>query len=230
MALFIGEHFRFRESVPINKGWFCNNSEIGTLIYKRLSVENKAKLSPLEIVNKQYWWGVLSFQLRESRFVLYRQLLWNECVNLAIVTKSALLVLISTQYAQNMEVFKKLSPKSASCLKMQIYKKNCNNNSWNEVQNGPILKQYNNTKGELWIASGHCLPQIMTYIGCLNNIMVVMTALKELSTMRSRRYIIIHVSMHRTRPNFGTKLKFCASNIKDVGYVLVVPTRGGRIW
>ena len=30
-----------------NKGRFCNNSEIQTLIAKRLSVENKAKLSPL---------------------------------------------------------------------------------------------------------------------------------------------------------------------------------------
>ena len=44
-----------------NKGRFCNNSEIDTLISKRLSVENKAKLSQLEIVNKQYCGrGVLS--------------------------------------------------------------------------------------------------------------------------------------------------------------------------
>ena len=32
-----------------NKGRFCNNSEIDTLISKRLSVKNKAKLSQLEI-------------------------------------------------------------------------------------------------------------------------------------------------------------------------------------
>ena len=30
-----------------NKGRFCNNSEIDTLISKRFSVENKAKLSQL---------------------------------------------------------------------------------------------------------------------------------------------------------------------------------------
>ena len=35
-----------------NKGRFVNNSEIDTLISKRLSVENKVKLSQLEIVNK----------------------------------------------------------------------------------------------------------------------------------------------------------------------------------
>ena len=55
-----------------NKGRFCN-SGIFTLIAKRLSIENKAKLPQLEIVNKQYCkGGVLSFQLREFRFVLYR--------------------------------------------------------------------------------------------------------------------------------------------------------------
>ena len=54
----------------------CNNSEIDTLISKRLSVENKAKLSQLEILNKQYCGGgVLGFQLREFRFVLYRKLI-----------------------------------------------------------------------------------------------------------------------------------------------------------
>ena len=37
-----------------NKGIFCNNSAIDTPILKRLYVENKAKLSQLEIVNKQY--------------------------------------------------------------------------------------------------------------------------------------------------------------------------------
>ena len=38
-----------------NKGRFCNNSKLDTLIAKRLYVENKAKLFQLEIVNKQYW-------------------------------------------------------------------------------------------------------------------------------------------------------------------------------
>ena len=48
-------------------------SETDKLISKRLCVENKAKLSQLENVNKQYLGGVvLSFQLRELRFVLYR--------------------------------------------------------------------------------------------------------------------------------------------------------------
>ena len=42
-----------KHSHEVNKGGFCNNSEIDTLISKRLSVENKAKLSQLEIVNKQ---------------------------------------------------------------------------------------------------------------------------------------------------------------------------------
>ena len=56
-----------------NKGRFCNNSEIYQLILKRLSVENKAKLSQMKIVDKQYCGrGVLSFQLGEFRFVLYR--------------------------------------------------------------------------------------------------------------------------------------------------------------
>ena len=36
----------------VNKGRFCDNSEIETLNSKRLSVENKAKLSQLEIVRK----------------------------------------------------------------------------------------------------------------------------------------------------------------------------------
>ena len=56
-----------------NKGRFCNNSEMDILISKRLAVENRAKLSQLEIENKQYCGGgVLSFKLREFRFVLYR--------------------------------------------------------------------------------------------------------------------------------------------------------------
>ena len=60
--------------VMTNKGRFCNNSEIDTLISKGLSLENKAKQSQLEIVNKQYCGGgVSSFQLREFRSALYRQ-------------------------------------------------------------------------------------------------------------------------------------------------------------
>ena len=39
-------------SYLLNKGRCCNNSEIDTLISKRLPVENKARLSQLEIVNK----------------------------------------------------------------------------------------------------------------------------------------------------------------------------------
>ena len=35
------------ETLSTNKGKFCNNSEIDTLIYKRLCLENKAKLSQL---------------------------------------------------------------------------------------------------------------------------------------------------------------------------------------
>ena len=51
-------------TLSANKGRFCKNSDIDTLISKRPSVENKAKLSQLEIVNKQYRrGGVLSFQL-----------------------------------------------------------------------------------------------------------------------------------------------------------------------
>ena len=50
----------------------CNNSEIDILISKRLSIKNKEKLSQFEVVNKQYCWGgVLSFQLQEFHFVLY---------------------------------------------------------------------------------------------------------------------------------------------------------------
>ena len=51
---------------------FCNNSEIDKLSSKQLYVENKVKLSQLEIANKKYCGGgVLSFQLREFSFVLY---------------------------------------------------------------------------------------------------------------------------------------------------------------
>ena len=40
----------------MNKGRFCNNTKINTLISKRLSIEeSKAKLSQLGIVNKQYY-------------------------------------------------------------------------------------------------------------------------------------------------------------------------------
>ena len=38
-------NFGFSEGWQINKGRFCYNSEIDTLISKRLSLENKAKLS-----------------------------------------------------------------------------------------------------------------------------------------------------------------------------------------
>ena len=56
-----------------NQGRFCINSEIDTLVSKGLSVENKAKLSQQEIVNKQYCGvSVSSVQLREFRFVLHR--------------------------------------------------------------------------------------------------------------------------------------------------------------
>ena len=66
-------HWLAAHYLNTNKGRFCNNSEIDTLISKRLSVQNKAKLSQLEIVNKQYYGGgVSNFQLREFRFVLYR--------------------------------------------------------------------------------------------------------------------------------------------------------------
>ena len=39
------------ETLSTNKGGFCNNSQIETLISKWLSVENKAKLSQLETQN-----------------------------------------------------------------------------------------------------------------------------------------------------------------------------------
>ena len=99
------------------QGRSCNNSEIDTLNYKRLSLENKKKLSQLKIVNKQYGrGGVLSFQLREFRFVLYILSLWNSCLNFAIVTKSALVswesfALFSTEnrFEINVESFALLS-------------------------------------------------------------------------------------------------------------------------
>ena len=61
----------------LNKGRFYNNSKIDTLISRRLSVENKAKFSKLKIVNtvNNRGVGVLSFQLREFRFVPSRKLL-----------------------------------------------------------------------------------------------------------------------------------------------------------
>ena len=59
-------------SVP-NKGRFCNNSKICTLISKRLFVENKVKLSQLETQNTfSTVLFIYNFQLREFRFVLYR--------------------------------------------------------------------------------------------------------------------------------------------------------------
>ena len=47
-------NYAYKKTRAINKGRFCFNSKMGKQISKRLSVENKAKLSPLEIVNKQY--------------------------------------------------------------------------------------------------------------------------------------------------------------------------------
>ena len=49
-------------SVHCNKGRFCNNCKIDMLISKRLHVENKAKLSQLEIINKQYQTGSISLK------------------------------------------------------------------------------------------------------------------------------------------------------------------------
>ena len=49
--------------VKSNQGRFCNNNEIDTLISKRLYVENKAKLSQLEIVNIQYCRGGFEFPI-----------------------------------------------------------------------------------------------------------------------------------------------------------------------
>ena len=63
---------RFVYSLWCNKGRFCNNSEMDTLISKRLPVENKEKLSQLEIVNKQYCGGGVFLESWEFRFVLYR--------------------------------------------------------------------------------------------------------------------------------------------------------------
>ena len=55
------------------KGRFCNNSEIDALNSKRLSVENKAKLSQMETnCTSSAVLFICNFQLREFRFVLYR--------------------------------------------------------------------------------------------------------------------------------------------------------------
>ena len=56
-------HYHFYLLIMCNKGRFCKNSIIDTLISKQLSEEKKAKLSQLEIVNKRYCGGgVLSCQ------------------------------------------------------------------------------------------------------------------------------------------------------------------------
>ena len=59
----------------MNKGSFCNNSKIETLISKRLSVENKVKLSQLEIVKNNtaeevFWVSSWDFRLfsADNRF------------------------------------------------------------------------------------------------------------------------------------------------------------------
>ena len=55
----------------MNKGRFCNNSTIDTLIAKHLSVENKAKLSQLETQNtSSAVLFIYNFKFREFRFVL----------------------------------------------------------------------------------------------------------------------------------------------------------------
>ena len=55
-----------------SKGSFCNNTEIDTLISKRVSVENRAKLSQLETQNtSSAKLFIYNFRLREFRFVLY---------------------------------------------------------------------------------------------------------------------------------------------------------------
>ena len=60
-------------SPTIYCGRFCNNSDLETLISKRFSVENKAKLSQLETQNtSSAVLFIYNFQLREFRFVLYR--------------------------------------------------------------------------------------------------------------------------------------------------------------
>ena len=63
---------RLRLHQWFNKGRFCNNSESDTLISKRVSVENKAKLSQLETQNTSAVFFIYNFQLREFLFVLYR--------------------------------------------------------------------------------------------------------------------------------------------------------------
>ena len=55
-----------------NKGRFCNNSKIDTLISKLLYVENKAKLSLKETQKTSSAVFIYNLQLRDFRFVLYR--------------------------------------------------------------------------------------------------------------------------------------------------------------
>ena len=67
-------HFSIKRNIiTLNKGRFCNNSQIDTLISKRLSVENKAKLSQLETQDtSSAALFIYNTQLREFCFILYR--------------------------------------------------------------------------------------------------------------------------------------------------------------
>ena len=65
---------RTKRNSPINKGIFCNNTGIDTLISKRFSVESNVILSQLETQkNFSAVLSICNFQLREFRFVLYRK-------------------------------------------------------------------------------------------------------------------------------------------------------------
>ena len=64
---------QFKFIAVSNNGRFCNNSKINKLISKRLSAENKAKLSQQETQNTSSTvLFIYNFQLTEFRFVLYR--------------------------------------------------------------------------------------------------------------------------------------------------------------
>ena len=74
---FLQNHFfkyfcKTNQCNAMNKGRFCNNSEINTLISKRLYVKNNARLSQLETQNTSALLFNLNFQLREFHFVLHR--------------------------------------------------------------------------------------------------------------------------------------------------------------
>ena len=67
----------------MNKGRFCNNSKTDTLISRRLSVKNKAKLSQLEKVNKQCLGGGFFESLLQNLLLL---LTWG--LSLILLAKS----------------------------------------------------------------------------------------------------------------------------------------------